>query len=269
MTQELYEKVMGVNPSRKKSPPAPVCGVQWTDAVRFCNRCSEAEGLDPCYDLETWACDFAADGYRLPTEAEWEYACRAGSTKRYVFGDGPSALGAHAWTKRNSGGTLHPAGQKGANAWGLRDMLGHVWEWCNDWYAADYYLGSPKEDPRGPAQGEQRVLRGAAWDVEAAECRPAVRKKEFPVYTDACFGVDANGFRRVKDARLPKSCAPVFRTGAEAPARAEPSQEAPASSPSAGRETIPGARGRSPSSAIGPARSRSGGCGLTVPTCAS
>src|SRR5205814_3681767 len=101
ITQEIYHKVMGVNPSKQKNPQAPVAGVQWVDAARFCNKCSEMDGLKPCYDPKTWACDFDADGYRLPTEAEWEFACRAGSKTRYFFGDNPVELAAHAWTKQN------------------------------------------------------------------------------------------------------------------------------------------------------------------------
>src|SRR5216683_8195820 len=104
VTQALYESVMGVNPSKRKGPTNPVERTQWTDAVRFCNKCSELEGLTPCYDLNTWECNFAANGYRLPTEAEWEYACRAGSTGKYCFGDAEKELPQYAWLYPHSQG---------------------------------------------------------------------------------------------------------------------------------------------------------------------
>ncbi|MBV8881749.1 MAG: SUMF1/EgtB/PvdO family nonheme iron enzyme [Planctomycetaceae bacterium] len=227
VTQELYQKVMGVNPSKQKQPQAPVAGVQWVDAVRFCNKCSERDGLKACYDVKTWDCDLSADGYRLPTEAEWEQACRAGGTGKYPFGDDAAQLGRFAWTKANSEGKIHPVGQKEPNAWGLHDMLGNVWQWTNDW--AD-------------AEKRQRVLRGGAWDTDPAKVEVSLRKKEFPVYTDACFGVDSNGFRRVKNATLPKAgSAEVAPPASPSAPEAKPSP--PASTPAAAGKTIPGLKG--------------------------
>jgi len=226
VTQEVYQKVMGVNPSKQKNPSAPVSGVQWVDAVRFCNKCSERDGLKPCYDLKTWDWDLAADGYRLPTEAEWEMACRAGGQGRFPFGDDASQLSRHAWSKGNSEGKIHPVGQKEPNAWGLYDMLGNVWQWTNDWSDVQ--------------EKKQRVLRGGAWDVDPSKMAVTLRKAEFPVYTDACFGADSNGFRRVKNATLPKAGAPVAVAVEPAPEMKKDPPPAPA--PSAGK-AIPGLKG--------------------------
>jgi sulfatase modifying factor 1 len=198
VTQEMYEKLMGANPSKRRDPKNPVERTQWTDAVRFCNKCSEQEGLAPCYDLNTWGCNFDADGYRLPTEAEWEHACRAGSTGKYCFGDDESELPRYAWLKPHSQGKPQPVGQKLPNAWGLFDMHGNVWQWCNDWYSETYYAEGPIDNPRGPATGKMRVLRGGAWDCTPEKCRSAYRHKEMPVYSDACFGADSYGFRRAR-----------------------------------------------------------------------
>ncbi|MFI5897698.1 formylglycine-generating enzyme family protein [Actinoplanes sp. NPDC051513] len=143
--------------------PLPATGVSWTDAVSFCNRLSVADGLAPAYTVAesvTW--DPGADGYRLPTEAEWEHACRAGTTgPRY--GD----LDEIAWYRGNSGEQVHPVGGKRANAWGLHDMLGNAWDWCWDIYDPDVY-------------GSYRVLRGGGWFDEHWSCRAGVRRRSHP-----------------------------------------------------------------------------------------
>lgn len=204
VTQEQYQRVMGENPSRWKGDKNPVESVRWSDAVRFCNKRSEAERLKPCYDLASWTCDFAANGYRLPTEAEWEFACRAGSTTAYFFGDSPAKLGTYAWFDKNAGGRPRPVGQKQPNAWGLHDMCGNVWQWCNDFYQVDYYATAPKEDPRGPNAGDKKVVRGGAWRFGAETCRSGYRYNESPGYADVCFGYDIYGFRCVRKADTPR-----------------------------------------------------------------
>jgi sulfatase modifying factor 1 len=200
VTQEQYEKLMKGNPSRWKGARNPVEQVRWSDAVRFCNARSQAEGLEPCYDLKTWKCNFNASGYRLPTEAEWEYACRAGTTTPYFFGDTPAKLGDYAWFEKNSGARPRPVGQKQPNVWGLYDMCGNVWQWCNDFYKVDYYAEAPRQDPRGPDQAENKVVRGGSWRASAENCRSGYRYNESPGYADVCFGYDIYGFRCVKKA---------------------------------------------------------------------
>jgi len=200
VTQEQYQKVMGDNPSRWKGGKNPVEQVRWSDAVKFCNKRSELEGLQPCYDLKTWRCNFEANGYRLPTEAEWEFACRAGATTTFFFGDNLSKLSEYAWFDKNSGGHPRPVGQKQPNAWGLYDICGNLWEWCNDFYTVDYYAKSPHKDPRGPADGQTKVVRGGAWRSNAANCRAGYRYNENPGYADVCFGYDIYGFRCVRKA---------------------------------------------------------------------
>jgi len=198
VTQEQFQKVTGANPSRWRGDRNPVEQLRWSDALKFCNRRSELEGLQPCYELKTLACNFDATGYRLPTEAEWEYACRAGTTTAYFFGNSPAKLGTYAWFDRNSGGRPRPVGQKEPNPWGLYDMAGNVWEWCNDYYKVDYYLEAPRENPRGPRAGQNRVLRGGAWRFSADNCRSGYRYNENPGQADVCFGYDIYGFRCVR-----------------------------------------------------------------------
>jgi len=198
VTQEEFQKVMGSNPSRWKGEKNPVEQVRWSDAVKFCNKRSELEKLQPCYDLKDWKCNFEATGYRLPTEAEWEYACRAGSAAAYFFGDSPLKLGDYAWFEKNSGGRPRPVGEKQCNPWGLYDMIGNVWQWCNDFYKVDYYAEAPRENPQGPATGETKVVRGGAWRFSAESCRSGYRYNENPGYADVCFGYDIYGFRCVR-----------------------------------------------------------------------
>jgi sulfatase modifying factor 1 len=200
VTQEQYQRVMGDNPSRWKGPQNPVEQVRWSDAVKFCNARSRREGLTPCYDLQTWQCSFEANGYRLPTEAEWEYACRAGATTTYFFGNDASQLGDYAWFEKNAGGHPQPVGQKKPNPAGLYDICGDVWQWCNDFYKVDYYAAAPAENPRGPQEGDTKVVRGGAWKFSAENCRAGYRYNENPGYVDVCFGYDIYGFRCVRNA---------------------------------------------------------------------
>lgn len=200
VTQRLYEKLMGVNPSKHIEPENPVERVTWQKAALFCNARSRAEGLAPCYDEKTFQCDFAAAGYRLPTEAEWEYACRAGSTNTYFFGPDPRNVGDYGWTLENSGGAPHPVGQKKPNPWGLHDILGNVWEWVNDPYDASYYASSESVDPKGPEKGWPG-MRGGSWTDRAKACRSAQRKyNDDPDQTVVCANYDMYGFRCVRRA---------------------------------------------------------------------
>ncbi len=146
ITQSQWAAVMGSNPSDFKDPQRPVEQVSWNDVQDFLVRLNAG---DDTYH------------YLLPTEAEWEYAARAGTTGKY-YGD----LNTIAWYGRNSDDQTHPVGEKQPNAWGVYDMLGNVWEWCQDWYGAGYYqqfANSPAVDPRGPSRGQYRVFRGGSW----------------------------------------------------------------------------------------------------------
>ena len=187
VTQAEYKAVTGRNPSFFKGQPKnPVESVSWFDAVRFCNQLSEREGLKPFYKMKPFykfwiwgetvqVADWNGTGYRLPTEAEWEYACRAGTTTRFCFGDDDHGLGEFAWFDNNAGDGTHEVGQKRPNAFGLYDMHGNVWEWCWDWYSADYYKESPVDDPRGPSQAKHRVIRGGGWNSSRHKVRSAIR----------------------------------------------------------------------------------------------
>ena len=136
----------------------PVVNVSWNDASEFCNWLSRQEGQQ----------------YRLPTEAESEYACRARSTTRFSFGDGEDLLGQYGWYAANSNNQTHPVGEKKANAFGLHDMHGNVWEWCLDGYDAEYYGTSPGRDPLGPEQAANRVIRGGSWSLDPQVALPVM-----------------------------------------------------------------------------------------------
>lgn len=186
------------DPSHFKGADRPVEQMRWSDAAMFCNARSKADGLEQCYDEATFACNFEANGYRLPTEAEWEYACRAGADGDYGIASEARKLRTYACYAGNSRKKTDPVGQKKPNAWGLHDMLGNVAEWCYDVYGPTYYNESPHADPRGPEQGKKRVLRGGAWSSDEKVCRVSTRIADVPGITDACFTRDTYGFRCVR-----------------------------------------------------------------------
>jgi formylglycine-generating enzyme required for sulfatase activity len=214
VTQEEYQAVMGANPSYftaavsgESGTPGklPVESVSWYDAIVFCNRLSVKEGLSPAYSIngsanpDDWGTvptdsnDAAWDavtivagsnGYRLPTEAQWEYACRAGTTT--AFNTGNIISDNTGWYSANSGSKTHQVGLKPANAWGLHDMHGNVWEWCWDWYGA--YPNSAQTDPVGASSGSDRVWRGGSWYDVAGHLRSASRDYYIPYYRNNDLG---------------------------------------------------------------------------------
>jgi formylglycine-generating enzyme required for sulfatase activity len=174
ITQREYVQVMGVNSAVFKGEDMPAVNVTWYDAVLFCNARSKRDGLEPVYSftnitgsagggckgIENLAADFTKNGYRLPTEAEWENACRAGTKTRFFWGE--EIDGSYGWSEINTDPVLRPVMQKKPNAWGLYDMAGNVQEWCNDWFSGTYYAESPVNNPRGPDSGQLHVLRGGS-----------------------------------------------------------------------------------------------------------
>lgn len=221
VTQAEWAALMGGNPSRFQGGRLPVEGVSWYEALVYCNKRSIAEGRVPCYSIQggtdpadwgnvptssngVWnsvVCDFSEDGYRLPTEAEWEYACRAGTESATAFGDTLDSGRANFDGNRPYNSTAvaeplrrtAPVGSYTANPWGFYDMHGNVWEWCWDHYSDRYYARSPDTDPRGAEGGRYRVLRGGAWGNFGYRLRSATRRDEDPFYRDA-----DNGFRLVR-----------------------------------------------------------------------
>jgi formylglycine-generating enzyme required for sulfatase activity len=168
VTQAQWEAVMGSNPSGFKGAANPVESVSWNECQEFIRKLNEK---------------VPGGGFRLPTEAEWEYVCRAGSTTEYCNGDGEEWLGEYAWYDANSGATTHPVGQKKPNGWGVYDMHGNVWEWCQD-TGHDSYDGAPSNGSawESPA-GSLRVIRGGGWGLNAQNCRSSFRYIIIPDYT--------------------------------------------------------------------------------------
>jgi formylglycine-generating enzyme required for sulfatase activity len=185
VTQGQWQAVMGGNPSdcmHGCGPDLPVQNVSWFDAVRFLNELTrrenqaleEGEQLTECYAIEDATWKDGCTGYRLPTEAEWEYAARAGTETAYSFGDDETELGEHAWYEANAGDTVHAVGTKGANPWGLRDVHGNVSEWVWDGYHHSYESGRQK-DPRGPEARGDRMVRGGEDKSLPRDMRSAAR----------------------------------------------------------------------------------------------
>jgi len=199
VTQEMFKKVELPNPSHFKGDKNPVEMAAWVNAAVYCNERSLDEGLTPCYNEDTWECNFDANGYRLPTEAEWEYAARGGSAEKYFFGSDAKVLRDYAIYNKNSSGKTSKAGSRKPNQYGLYDMYGNVAEWCNDIFSTDYNKSSSLNDPKGPKTGEGRVLRGGSW-MDSEESLTSSRRSRDISINDACALKDTIGFRCVKKA---------------------------------------------------------------------
>lgn len=174
VTQAEWRAVMGANPSEFPGDRRPVENISWEDTQAFCRSLARRTGRR----------------VRLPTEAEWEYACRAGTTTEYFFGDDPAPLPDYAWFDVNSGEGTSPVGVRRPNPWGLHDLLGNVWEWCEDVWRGDYE-GAPA-DGRARSDGEgqpRRVLRGGSWNYDAFRCRSAYRSREWKDFATNHFGL--------------------------------------------------------------------------------
>ncbi len=209
VTQKEWKEIMNSNPSYFKEKKViekgflgigrvteevdnlPVEEVRWYDAVEFCNKISRKKGLTPCYSGsgKNITCDFNANGYRLPTEAEWEYAARGGNkSKGYIY-SGSNTISNVAWYYDNSRSKTNKVGTKQPNELGIYDMSGNVWEWCNDWYDSNYYSNSPQNNPKGPSSGSYRVLRGGSlYHAGDYFCRVARRFNYYPVSCGSFIG---------------------------------------------------------------------------------
>jgi formylglycine-generating enzyme required for sulfatase activity len=230
---------MYASPGFRVTDDSPASAISWNDAVVFCIWLSRQEQLEPPYEpheseqqtifvprpksklgasggyeMKTTPADpykttvnkwrvLGGNGYRLPTEAQWEYACRAGTTSQYSFGDDHKQLEKFGWYVENSGGTTHPVSMKAANPFGLHDMHGNVWEWCQDFYSEEYYQSSPLNDPQGPTSGDFRVLRGGCFRHTRSVCRSAFREGLNPYANTNVYG-----FRVVRTLNMPAGDVP-------------------------------------------------------------
>jgi formylglycine-generating enzyme required for sulfatase activity len=177
VTQAQWQAVMGNNPSASRDNPLyPVERVSLDDIQPFLAKLNAA---------------YAEQGskYGLPTEAQWEFACRAGTTTAFCFGDNETMLLEYGWFKGNSRDRTNRVGQGRPNAWGMHDMHGNVWEWCADWHSGKYYDRSPSDDPVGPEAGANRVFRGGCWTQNARLCRSALRNGSPPTNRDGSIGL--------------------------------------------------------------------------------
>ncbi|MCG7409581.1 formylglycine-generating enzyme family protein [Paenibacillus sp. ACRRX] len=176
VTVDLYDAITTISPTSIDTNQTPVVNISWHEAVSFCNLLSQQAGLNECYsirnNIEEIICNWDADGYRLPSEAEWQYACKAGTTG-YRYGE----MDKIAWYSENANGQIHKVGQKQPNAWGLYDMIGNVWEWCWDLYDEKVY-------------GSYRIFRGGSWAEEERGCGASCRRRSHPT-----FAIDDLGFR--------------------------------------------------------------------------
>jgi len=182
VTQQQWDALMGDNPSQFKGPTKPVDNVRWDECQAFMEKLGEK---------------FAEMEFRFPSEAEWEYACRAGSTTHYCYGDADTSLSEYAWYAANSDEKSHPVGEKKPNAWGLYDMHGNVWEWCAERFAENY-PGGDLIDPTGPATGTLRVVRGGARNSSASLCRSTFRVPVAPDYVGPSVGLRLVGGVRAR-----------------------------------------------------------------------
>jgi len=188
VTQRQYRNLMGSSPAGFQGDDLPVANVTWLDAVTYCNALSVKEHFPPCYQIDGltagWANGVKCSGYRLPTEAEWEYAARSPATTLYAGSDNVDQV---AWYKMNAGPTTHAVKTKTANGRGLYDLSGNVWEWVWDWYQWNY-SALPLTDPVGPWTGTDRVMRGGSYFYDAEKARVAERSANQPTLPNGSVG---------------------------------------------------------------------------------